>query len=254
MPAAKKTPVAIAKADDVDLSALDDETRAQVEATIAERDELRTAANAAEANVVVDDADEDDLGSVEGIRKAIKKSRGENRKVLEAVLTRVEKTEESARDDRERAVRLEKAERRRTYISKAEGMPHIAAHFETDADAKNGTDELANVLDDVERAGGADLATKVEKALAAANSQAVELARTFQPRGRADATDMASRARLTKSDTSALQTEFDEAVVAIKKTAPELSDQQAEVRVMNADPRFREIYAESAADSAAGRQ
>lgn len=247
----KKAATAVAEAPD--LTALDDETRAAVEAALTERDALADekatfeaavaaavpAPPAAETAPVEDEDDEvDDLGSVEGLRKAISKSRGENRKLLKAVLARVEQSEETT-------AKLQKAARTRLFKERAGELHRVAAHaVDAGGDPISG---LGGLLDTIDSGCGSETAEAVESLLSKAQTQIEELMDKkdlLKSVGRHEGDAKTGKGAVISGD-DPLET-VDGLAADIQKANPDLTLAQARTRVLKARP---DLYADYEASS-----
>lgn len=243
-----KTPVKKTAAALPDLSALDDAAREAVEAAFAENATLTEAAAEFEAAVaaqpeptVADDVDDDeDLSTIDGIQKALKKTRSpEMKRLLKATLTRLEKAEADNASLREQTTRLEKAERIRLFKSRAEAVPHMAAHA-TEAGGDS-VGELADLLEQVDASGGSELCERVEKMLTKANAQVTELAKPLlKSLGRVGGAAPGMAVVLGTSDDP--EYALAEMEAAIAKEHPDLSNAQVKTRVLKSD-KGRQLYA-----------
>lgn len=239
----KKSGTAVAEAPD--LTALDDETRQAVEAALAENATL-TADKAAFDEAVaaaetvpepeVDDDEVPDLGSVEGLRKAISKSRGENKKVLSAVLTRLEKSEDTT-------AKLQKAARIRLFKERAAVLPHAAAHaVDAGGDPVAG---LAGLMEAIDDGCGSETAEAVEALLTKANDQIwtlLDKKDLLKSVGKHEGRPGASGGAIVNADDPVEA--VDSLAADLMKENPNLSLAQARVRVLKNRP---ELYAQAEA-------
>lgn len=235
-----------------DLSALDDDAREAIEAAFAENATLTAAAAEFDAAVAaaetvtpeVDVDDDEDLSTIEGLQKAIKKTRSpEMARVLKATLSRVQKAEAENASLRESTTRLEKAERVRLFKTRAEAVGHIAPHA---AEAgEDGVSELADMLEQVDATGGSELCERIEKMLGKAHAQVAELAKPLLKsvgRSGGGAPGQAVVLGTTDDPTAALE----EMESELRKAHPDLSEAQIKTRVLKS-AKGREIYAQAEA-------
>lgn len=245
VPIPKKVTKAVSE--DLDLSALDEDTRTAIEAALADNDALNAAkvefdaavAAAGETDEPVVELDDDDesLDSIEGLQKAIKKTRSpETKRILKATLSRLEKAEDRASKSEERTARLEKAERVRIFKSRAQAVQHIAAHA-------GGVDELAGLLETIDADCGSDACEAVEAMLTKAQTQYVEAVKPLlKSIGKAGG-DTAGFAQILGT-TDDVEQNVNDLAAELQKEKPELTNAQARTRVLKAHP---ELYAQASA-------
>lgn len=243
MPAIKKTETTTAP--DIDLSGLDDETRKQVEATIAENAALKAAAETAPEVEVDDDAE--DLETIAGLQKALSRSKSpEMKRLLKATLTRLEKSETLAAESQEQTARLMKAERVRLFKERAKAVQHMTPHAATE-DEKDGVIALAKMLETIDEKAGSDVAEAVEAVLTKAHTQVHGLLDgkgLLKSVGRSGGTEAGNAQIIGTSDDP--EAELDHLAAELKKSDPTLSDAQARTRVLKSR---HDLYAASASQA-----
>lgn len=241
---------------DLDLSQADDATKAAIAAAIAESEALSTenatltaskvefdeavAQLEAEANAgtATDDDDEvEDLSTVAGVEKAIKKTRSpEMKRILKAAKVQLE----AAASDRAEVVALKKDARVRLFKERAAALPHMAAHAKTDSVA--GVDGLADLLERIDAGCGSDVSAAVETLLTKAHAQAVELAKPLLKAVGRTGGDVDGMAAILDTgdaaDAESARREIDEKVSALMKDGDK-TRAQARVAVLKAHPDLR---------------
>lgn len=233
-----------------DLSALDETTRAAVEAALTENETLladkatfdaAVAATPAPELAVVDDDEVEDLETVAGLQKALKATRSpEMKRILKATLTRLEKAEAENTSLREDTVKLQKAERVRLFKERAKVVPNMAAHAVTEVET-DGITALAKMLEQIDEKAGPEVAEAVEVLLTKAQTQLAEAVKPLLKSVGRVGTDAPGGAVVIGSLDDP-DVPIAEKVAELKKSMPELSDAQATARVLRESPH---LYAEA---------
>lgn len=250
----------------LDLSKLDEATRTAIEAQLTEAATAKTAGEAAaaerdalaadkvkfdeavaaleaEANKNDDANDDDeveDLSTVEGIEKAIKKTRSaEMKRLLKATKVQLEK----AAADHEEVVELRKADRRRTFLAKSNDVKHIAAHAKVEKTAKadevSGVDALADLLDTIDAKCGTDTANAVHALLSKAQTQLVEVVKPLLKAAGKTGGEVDGMAEILDTgddDASRAEAEIATRAADLRKAKPDLTNAQARREIAKSNP------------------
>lgn len=163
---------------DLDLSGLDDDVRKRVEALAAERD-----------TAIAKTTEPDDEPTADDVIKSLP---AEAQTLIAKQSEDIAALRKQADEDRDRAVRLEKAERRRLFKSMVrDDLAKIAPHAtvlvkDDDADAEtarrgDGVDQLATLIDEIDAVPevGTDLAERLVKVLRPLDAQVREFTTTL---------------------------------------------------------------------------
>lgn len=195
----------------LDLSALDDATREAIAGLAKERDDALAAATIEPTPAPEPEAD---------LEKALAAATDPNVKaVLKAQADALAELRKQATADRERSDRLEKADRARVFKARAEVLKSIAPHA-------GGADELATLLDSIDKSAGSEEAAKVEAMLTAANAQIGALVSTLTEKGHS----------LHVVAEDSVDGEVEKLVKAVMTADPTINVHKARVQVLESHP------------------
>lgn len=241
--------------EDLDLSKLDEDAKALIESAFTERDEATAEADKlaadkktfddAVAAAEAEPADEDDVDmtTVEGIAKAIKKTRSPE---MKSVLTAAKVALEKANAQNEEIVTLRKAERARVYIAKAKTVPHLAVHAaiakSAGGEEVDGVTALSGLLDTVAAKCGDETCDAVVAMLAKAQTQLREAVGPLLKSVGAVGGDEDGQAEILDTggnDVEAANAEIETRATELRKANEKMTPAQARRKVMQDDPELR---------------